>query len=102
MPSCDPFNIRIEGDSSELLMKVRRIAEKNQIDLIGDEKRGSFDTGNTKGMYEIDRNIITITITSKLYRSNCGDLRGILTALFSGNDSKDYRKIFGYMDIGRL
>ena len=101
MLSCKPFVIELKGDINDVLNVARNIAEKNDINLTGDNKSGSFDTGNTKGIYQIDQNKMTITITSKLYKSYCSNLQEILTDLFTGNDSRDYKKIFGYMDLGR-
>ena len=101
MLSCHPFVIKLDGNINEILNEVKRIAKKNQIILTGDDKSGSFDTGNTKGFYSINDNEMTITITSKLYKSYCDNLQEILTDLFTGNDNRDYKKIFGYMNLGR-
>ena len=102
MTGCKPFVIELEGDINEALDAARGIAQKNDIILTGDNTNGSFDTGNTKGTYHIDQDKMTITITSKLYKSYCGNLQDILTDLFTGNDSRDYKKIFGFVDLGRF
>lgn len=102
MFGCRQFEIEIEDDIDILFGSIRRIAERDHIKLRGSEEEGSFDTGVVEGTYRVVDDIIIVTVIDKPYKEECRTVERILRQFFSGDDSKDYRKIFGYMNLKRL
>jgi hypothetical protein len=102
MFDCEPFHIDLDREFSEALEEVRTIAQKNDILIIGDQFRGTFDTGVVIGHYEQDDDGLLITITDRPFQEDCSHIQELLMDLFKANDERDYRKIFGYMNLKRL
>lgn len=102
MFKCDPFTIRLEADPKLLIAEVSALARENDIELKGDERGGTFDTGVVGGKYEIVGNEMTVTVTDRPYKANCHHLEGLLRDLFTCNRDRDYVKIFGFLNLKRL
>ena len=102
MTGCDPFTIELEGDVRDIMNRVKSIAKSNKIALTGDDEDGTFDIDVVKGDYKVTGREIQITVSEKPYLVNCDHLQELLTDLFSGNDSRDYQQIFGYLNLKRL
>ena len=102
MTGCDPFTIELEGDIDELILRVKKIAKSNNIIFHGDSEGGTFDIDVVKGNYKVRGEEIEITVKDKPYLVNCGHLEDLLTDLFSGNESRDYQQIFGFLNLKRL
>lgn len=102
MSQCDPFHINLEGDVEDLMLRVKKIAKSNNITLQGDHDEGTFDIDLVKGGYKVEGEKIEITVKDKPYLVNCEHLQELLTDLFTGNESRDYQKIFGFLNLKRL
>jgi len=102
MSDCDTFTIDLEGDVDEIMLRVRRIAKNNNISLRGDRDEGTFDIDVVKGDYKVEGEEIEITVKDKPYMVNCEHLQELLTDLFTGNESRDYQQIFGFLNLKRL
>jgi len=102
MFKCDPFTIRLEADPKLLIAEVSALTSEHGIGFKGDEKEGAFDTGIVSGKYEIEGDEMTVTVTDRPYKVNCPHLEGLLKDLFTCNRDRDYKQIFGYLNLKRL
>jgi hypothetical protein len=102
MSEIQQFKFNIEQDPKEALDKTRDIAASNDIVMEGDEVKGYIDAGIVKASYEVSGKELRITVTDWPYLVDSDQLEKVLKDFFSGNDSRDYREIFGYMNLKRL
>jgi hypothetical protein len=102
MDDRDHFTFTLDQNANEVFRKVRKLAEANDIQITGDNKKGHFKTGILEGTYEVFDREIRISVTDKPYLVDRSNMENLLKDLFSGNDSRDYKEIFGYMNLKRF
>ena len=102
MFECDHFTIRMKADPDELIAEVAEITRENDIGFKGDGRKGSFDTGVVKGEYRIEGSELTVKVRDRPYKVNCPHVESLLKDLFSCNRERDYRQIFGFLNLKRL
>ncbi len=59
------FSIRLTHDAHEVVSKFKTAAEKNGVRLMGDHRLGQFSGKGIEGRYDIDEDVLTLTIVKK-------------------------------------
>ena len=67
------FSLVSAKDPGTLVARARRVAIENGADFRGNETSGSFSASGVKGVYRMEKKLVTVTIPRTLLRSLAPD-----------------------------
>lgn len=83
MASCPPFSVNFSGTSQDLLAKVTLLITSHGGQISGSSTGGVFSVpvpvfGSVEGSYQIQGQVLTITITKRSFFLACGTIESFV------------------------
>ncbi len=59
------FDVKLNRDAHDVVAKFKTVAEKNGVHMSGDHQHGKFIGMGIEGRYQIEGDVLTLTILKK-------------------------------------